>query len=79
MFHAKDGVFFERQNDGSVRLLVKTCGRDDALAMKDITLNKGTWCSIIASMSHNGEEHGGYYRADNFHTGAPIDPVTQPR
>jgi hypothetical protein len=43
-----------------------------------IRIPKHHWCSIIATMSYYGEEDYGWYRAAQFHYGAPIDPVTCP-
>lgn len=76
MFHAKDGVYFEQQPDGSVRVLVKADGRDDAELLKDIALDADSWASIIATMSYYGEEDYGFYRACQFHSGRPIDATT---
>jgi hypothetical protein len=72
MFHFRDGVFFERLGDGSVRLLVKESSHDDAKVLKDIAIDIDSWCSIIACMSYYGEEDYGFFRACNFHYKRPI-------
>ena len=55
MFHAKDGQFFERQSDGSVRILARETGHDGAAVLKDVTLGPSEWASVVASMSKEGE------------------------
>ena len=69
MFHAKDGLYFERLPDNQVRI-IKT---DQEM---DITLDANLWASVIASMSYYGEEDYGFYRALNFHRGDPIGETT---
>lgn len=71
MFHLRDGLYFERLPDHQVRILKRESGHDDAPAVFDITVDKDSWCSVIATMSYYGEEDSGFYRAGKFHYGAP--------
>lgn len=72
MFHAFGGLYFEKLNNGAVRVLKRESGRDDAPVVFDATIDKDTWCSIIAGMSFYGEEDYGFYRAGHFHYGGQI-------
>jgi len=70
MFHESKGLFFERQKDGSVRV-IKTYDerppRPDNVVL-DHTIPPGPWASVIASMSKQGEfPNGGWERAVTFH------------
>lgn len=57
-FHAKDGWYFERQDDGSVKISAAVDRSTEV-----ITLDPSTWASIIASMSTEGETSQTYQRA----------------
>ena len=72
MFHVRDGLFFERQTEGAIRILKRTNGRDDAPIVFDMVLDKHAWASVIATMSFYGEEHYGYFRALLFHDNTPL-------
>lgn len=76
MFHTQNGLFFEKQADGSVRILKTESGREGDPVLMDVTLDKHSWGSVIASMSYYGEEDYGFYRAMNFHVGEPIGETT---
>ena len=69
MFHVAKGLFFERQDNGSVRI-IKTYDerppRPDNIVL-DMFLPESVWCSIVASMSAWGEDGNGWYRALDFH------------
>lgn len=71
MFHAFDGLYFERLPDGSVRI-VKTDGKHQpgqcaASEVVDMVLTSDTWASIISSVSAGGEEDYRWYLAKAFH------------
>jgi hypothetical protein len=71
-FHVANDLYFERYDDGSVRV-TKTKQTDDG--EKDVVselLDAEAWASVIASMSYYGEEDYGFYRALNFHQGDPL-------
>lgn len=57
-FHAKDGWYFERQDDGSVKVSAAVDRSTEV-----ITLGPSTWASIVASMSAEGETSQSYQRA----------------
>ena len=63
MFHSTDGLFFERQSNGGVRIIKHETGNRESAIMLDVTLDKDHWHSIIACMSYYGEEDYGFYRA----------------
>ena len=63
MFHAKNGQYFERQDDGSVRIFARGgLGLSSDPIVKDVTLGPSEWASVVASMSLEGE-NGETYRA----------------
>jgi hypothetical protein len=78
MFHAREGLNFERLPDGSVRVfcvIEKEVGNakgGSPIILYDITLDANVWASVIASMSYYGEEDYGFYRAMNFHRGDEV-------
>jgi len=71
VFHVKNGLFFERQDDGGVRVIVTGDGlaiaRDGGNVVFDQVMDASAWCSVIASMSAQGEDQGGFDRAKAFH------------
>lgn len=73
MFHVKNGLCFGKLPDGGVEIY-----NEGEVPNFTIQLTASEWASVIATMSYYGEEDYGFYRALNFHTGAPIDPVTTP-
>jgi len=75
MFHLQDGLYFDRLEDGKVRILKKNADTD-AVEM-DMVVDAAGWCSVIASMSYYGEEDCGFYRAEEFHQKKPV-PDTCP-
>lgn len=76
MFHSNSGLFFGRTALGNVRIL-KLADRGDYEfpnvdgdypdAELDMTLDKHSWCSIIASVSNVGETGETYEKAKSFH------------
>lgn len=82
MFHWQDETYFGRRKDGSVRVLKfkePFGGWPDPEAEYpnteiDLTIPDGHWGSIVASVSHAGEEDGRWYQAMAFHNGkSPIE------
>jgi hypothetical protein len=84
MFHWQDNVFFGRRKDGSVRVLkfnqeqwawIKSeinwpdVEGEYPSAEIDLTIPDNHWGSIVASVSHAGEEDGRWYEAMEFHNG----------
>lgn len=72
MFHLNDGLFFERLPEGKVRIVQKEGGPEGGTVFFDLTVDANAWASVIASMSYYGEEHFGFYRALEFHTGEAL-------
>jgi hypothetical protein len=65
-FHARDGWYFRREDDGSVRILAP-----DSLgpgAQQAIVLDASTWASVVASVSAAGETGETYRTALLFHS-----------
>jgi hypothetical protein len=64
-FHARDGWYFQRQDDGSVKISasVQRC-------TEELTIDPDTWASIVASVSAKGETSVRYQQARQFHTDA---------
>lgn len=67
---------FEKLSNGKVRLIVRAGAGPDAEILIDETIEANIWASIIATMSYYREEDYGFYRALNFHTGAPLASTT---
>lgn len=72
-FHIKDGLFFKRLPDGSVRVtkteVIPTRGGDFAVrTVFQTIIDSDGWASIIASVSAQGEETAeDFERAVAFH------------
>ncbi|KKM89878.1 hypothetical protein LCGC14_1244370 [marine sediment metagenome] len=67
-FHAGGGWFFERLGIGRVQISL-----DYALRIFD----KDTWASIVASVSHDGENARSFVRASELHDGTAEDAPLQ--
>jgi hypothetical protein len=66
-FHARDGWYFRREDDGSVHI-----SAPDSLgpgASQVVTLDANTWASVVASVSRNGETADSFAAATRFHSG----------
>jgi hypothetical protein len=66
-FHAREGWYFRREGDGSVRIL-----GPDSLgpgAHQVVTLDADTWASAVASVSSPGETSDTFQVARRFHDG----------
>lgn len=63
MFHTSDNLFWERVEDGGVRVVKLRAGAssyptiDSADVLFEVTIPWNHWCSVIASMSRTGESH----------------------
>lgn len=69
MFHSKNGLFFERLQDGSVHVLRTYDARDvrpDNVVL-DIALSASEWASVVASMMARGETGDTYRLALDAH------------
>jgi len=63
MFHARDGLFFERQADGSVRVLVK----EQNQTKFSTVLSADGWASVVATVSARGETLETWNEARQYH------------
>jgi fructoselysine-6-P-deglycase FrlB-like protein len=61
-FHAHSGWYFERLEDGSVRLSAM-----GATELMSATFNADTWASAVASVSADGETAETFRAALEFH------------
>jgi len=69
MFHAQEGLFFGRQEDGAVRIVKKDGPLDEGKIEMDITLDSNIWASAICSVCHKGETPETFITAGVFHNG----------
>lgn len=72
MFHSREGFYFNREDDGSVRIRVAVGSRDgnpyDDSTLREVTIAPNEWASVIASVSARGEKvSADYHRALDFH------------
>lgn len=64
-FHAHDGWFFRREEDGSVRILAPdSAGRG---ASQKVVLDPNTWASVVASVSASGDTSETFGAAKRLH------------
>jgi hypothetical protein len=63
MIHAKDVLCFERMPDGSVKVFVER----DMTVIASVTIDSGTWCSVMAAMSPAGETSETWELATELH------------
>lgn len=78
MFHLRDGLYFEQLPEGAVRIIKKENGQEGAPVIFDQTVDASQWSSVIASMSHYGEEYYGFYPALSFHRGDDVPSSAMP-
>lgn len=65
MFHAREGLFFERLVDGMVRVVKTSDAKliSDGNVVCDVVLTKEAFASVIASMSMSGETSESWQKA----------------
>lgn len=63
MFHWRDGITFDRDENGGVAVHIP--GRN----IVDFVIPSADWGSIVASVSAQGENHDTYLRALSLHNG----------
>lgn len=71
-FHAHDGWYFRRNDDGSVTIEVAESGSNDTL-YQALTVDPDTWASVIASVSGCGEDAATWQAARNLHMPTTVD------
>lgn len=71
MFHSNNGLFFTRNDDGSVTI-TKTDGKavaDGGNVIFEQTLDDGTWASTVLSMTAFSERPGDWHAFMRHHKG----------
>lgn len=66
MFHLQENVYFERQSDGNIRIVVRQGSHADAPIIKDTTCSVGAFASVMASMCAFGETRETWLEAREF-------------
>ncbi|MFI7126011.1 hypothetical protein ACIBQ1_09975 [Nonomuraea sp. NPDC050153] len=66
-FHAKNGWYFRREDDGSVHIAAPDSMGPGASQV--VTLDANTWASVVASVSATGETGDTFSQALVFHAG----------
>lgn len=67
-YHAKDGLRFDRMEDGSVLVTYPHAPNDG-----EVYLDADTWASVVAAMSSGGETGETFRRALALHMGDEAD------
>ena len=68
-YHYKNGLWFSRSEDGSVKIKqLKNNGKDgETEVLFEVTVDENCWASAVSSMSKKGESDGRFYKALEFH------------
>lgn len=74
MFHVSDGLYFRRNEDASVTVLKTSDGLPPNAPENDnvsfaATLDDGSWCSVVLSMSAFSERPGDWHAWMRHHKG----------
>lgn len=56
MFHLQDNVYFERQPNGRIRIVVREGDQANAPIVKDTICKPEGFASVMATMSARGED-----------------------
>ena len=67
-FHYKEGWFFKRREDGSVRIYQQQPVRENIVKELGIDIEADSWASIMASVSARGETGETFREAQQFHS-----------
>ena len=72
-FHLRDGLHFQRGEDGSVTIVKSNGQAFDPEILWELAVPAEEWASVVASMSVRGETGETWEMALNFHRyGAPV-------
>lgn len=71
-FHAVNGWYFKRLEDGRVRVVKRAFPREDASVEAMIEFDADTWASIVASVTAEGENAGTFQAAEGLHAGKRV-------
>lgn len=74
-FHSRDGFYFTRTADGSVRIRIAESGMANAPTLREVTLPENEWASVVAFVSAHGETGETWQAARKFHAGRSADDV----
>ena len=74
MFHVSDGLYFERLDDGSVRVSKQDSKNGEVIFTN--TMDADSWASVVSSMSKGGEIDNRFYSAREFHQSTGAVTVT---
>lgn len=66
-FHSRDGFYFKRLPDGSVRIRIAEDAKSDAKTLRQIKLPASEWASVVANVSASGETAESHRAAVSFH------------
>ena len=55
MFHVEDGLFFERLDDGAVRIQKREGPLVGDKVLMDVIVSVDSWCSVVAHMGAKGD------------------------
>ena len=82
MFHAAEGLYFQRQENGSVRVLFDRISAGlkplEPGEIPDVEFDADAWASVVSSMSEKGEDAYSFHLARAFH-GEPGIAVELPK
>ncbi len=67
MFHSENGLFFSRNEDGSVTITKYKDANPESEVEFTQTLPDGVWCSAVCCVSVKGEGDNRWYSAMDFH------------
>lgn len=69
-FHYKDGWYFERLEDGSVKITYPGGWIDDKKrAEEEFVIDSSSWASIVASVTPAGDNAETFRAAEKLHSG----------
>lgn len=66
-FHWRDGTYFKRLENGSVRVRRTETPNADSPTALTLVIPPSEWASIIAHVSSRGETAESYCEAEKFH------------
>lgn len=71
MFHVKDGLFFKRNDNGSVTIVKTADGKEPGESNVSFTetMDDGSWCSTVLTMSAFNERPGDWHAWMRHHKG----------
>ncbi len=67
MFHFKDGWFFERNPDGSVRVLKMSDATGQAVKVSEANIDPDAWASIVSFVSAENDNAEAWKAVKEFH------------